>query len=757
MKHARLWGIALVVAVAALVATGEAWAQEGPQPPQSATVEVTVWRSVSNPSLLYVSTRPEGGGWRTLNTALHMTVSEASPKFHQSNAVLVEVLLGDGATVTVEVTVWRRISNPTLLYVSTRPEGGRWRTLNTALHMTVSEASPKFHQSNVVLVEVPVPVPVPAADEESPARVCRWQETAAHVVASTVKVTTPTVTGSAFYVGNGQFVTAGHVVEDRPSRITLSNEHVFLTARLVGFYNFDNGDVALLAASAPSLTALEWAGTLTIGSDIAIAGYPEALGTTASWTRGTVSRLFTEDGISTIQTDAASSPGNSGGPLVDVCGHVAGIISASYIGERGSEGLHFAISEPTLGQKLVALGLTGYEIAPGGVVPDDVAEYVDPEVRSFRLSGTVFFDTGEWGGQAYITKVPPDGTVVLAIVGGEVCATATTSVRGPWAYYEFAVEEGCGGAAPGVGVDLHVDGTWARQMVWESGAAEQRLAILRKIAPTTEEIDDYVRGILEAWGEAIANINAGQTFRCYTWESDCTIRNNTWKEWMVDRLGTTRLRALNNNTVEAWRAAALAFWESVTESPLEFYQAREDAAYEVYLDASCDLWLMQEYLNAVEVCAAANPPAWEEIDSLSDRVLEHWGPTLTAQSVLISQWNAVIDTEDSPSNRLAGIARQQITIVQSMLDGLTLLRSDTATRNAIASGYLEAAISYWTAALKGVEAYEAYALAQVGWADVETANATTATAFSEFRNAECALFQLQEYSTADQVCALAGQ
>ena len=348
MKRARLWGIAIVAAVVALSAMGEVWAQGGPQPPQSATVEVTVWRSVSNPSRLYVSTRPEGGRWRTLNTALDMEVAEASPKFHQSNAVLVEVLLGDDATVTVEVTVWRKISNPSLLYVSTRPQGGRWRTLNTALDMEVSEASPNFHQSNAVLVEVPLPEPVPepAGEEESPERVCRWQETAAHVVASTVKVTTPTVTGSAFYVGNGQFVTAGHVVEDRPSRITLSNEHVFLTARLVGFYNFDNGDVALLAASAASLTALEWAGTLTIGSDIAIAGYPEALGTTASWTRGTVSRLFMAGGISYIQTDAASSPGNSGGPLVDACGRVAGV-SSSYIGERGSEGLHFAVAEPT--------------------------------------------------------------------------------------------------------------------------------------------------------------------------------------------------------------------------------------------------------------------------------------------------------------------------------------------------------------------------------------------------------------------------
>ena len=612
MKLAQAWLAALVAVAMALGTVGSAAAQ-GPAAPATAGIEVTVWRRVSNPSLLYLSTRPEGGSWRTENTALDMSALSSSGRFHQSNAVTVSVPLPGGETATVEVTVWRRVSNPSLLYLSTRPEGGSWHTENAALDMSAWSSSGRFHQSNAVLVDVPLPdLPDPQGEPEEdgePERVCRWNETAARVVASTVKVSTPTVTGSAFYVGNGQFVTAGHVVEDRPSHITLGNEHVSTTAQLVGFYEFDSGDVALLSASAPGLTALEWAGTLTIGTDIAIAGYPEALGTTASWTRGTVSRVFTAGGVSYLQTDAASSPGNSGGPLVDSCGRVAGIISSSYVGERGSEGLHFAVAEPTLGWKLVELGLTSYEIAPGGGVPDNVAEYVDPEIRAFRLSGTVFFDTGEWGGQEYIMKVPPDGTVVMAIVGGEVCATTTTFTHNGRARYELSIEEGCGGAAPGARVFFYVDGTLARSQAWannwESGAVESRLTILRKIAPTAEEIDDYVAGILEAWGEAIANINAGQTFRCYTWQSNCTVRNNTWVKWMVDELGTTGIRVLNNDTVEAWRVAALAFWEAVTDSPLEFYQAREDAAYEVYLDASCDLWLMQGANNAAEVCAEA--------------------------------------------------------------------------------------------------------------------------------------------------------
>ncbi|MCY4393234.1 MAG: hypothetical protein OXE43_14495 [Chloroflexi bacterium] len=126
-----------------------------------AGVEVTVWRRVRDPSLLYVSTRPEGGRWRTLDTALDMSRRSDSGRFHQSNAVGVGVPLEAG-TALVEVTVWRRISDPSLLYVSTRPEGGHWRTLNAALDMSRLSDSGRFHQSNAVSVEVPLPEPVAA-------------------------------------------------------------------------------------------------------------------------------------------------------------------------------------------------------------------------------------------------------------------------------------------------------------------------------------------------------------------------------------------------------------------------------------------------------------------------------------------------------------------------------------------------------------------------------------------------------------------
>ncbi len=142
-------------------------AQEPPEQAATASVEVTVWRRVANPSLLYVSTRPEGGTWRTLNTPLDMSRRSSSGRFHQSNAVTVEVPLSGGTTANVEVTVWRRVANPSLLYVSTRPEGGTWRTLNTSLDMSRLSASGRFHQSNAVTVEVPLPATLTTASDRA--------------------------------------------------------------------------------------------------------------------------------------------------------------------------------------------------------------------------------------------------------------------------------------------------------------------------------------------------------------------------------------------------------------------------------------------------------------------------------------------------------------------------------------------------------------------------------------------------------------
>ena len=628
MKRARLWGIAIVAAVVALSATGDVWAQGGPQPPQSATVEVTVWRSVSNPSRLYVSTRPEGGRWRTLNTALDMEVAEASPKFHQSNAVLVEVLLGDGATVTVEVTVWRSVSNPSRLYVSTRPEGGRWRTLNTALDMKVAEASPKFHQSNAVLVEVPLPDSPPTTPTEPDRSTCRIDEaTAAKVIASTVQVVTPSALGSAFYIGNSEFVTAGHVVEDNPASISLRNTDISVSARLVGFYPFESGDVAILSASAPAMAALEWAGTLAPGASIAVVGYPEGLGVSASITRGIVSRLFTHQGVSYLQTDSAVSPGNSGGPLVDACGRVAGVVSSSYVGERGSEGLHFAIAEPTLGRLLEAIR-SGQSPPPSTTPPPTSG---DPSKPTFwEINALINSISAEWG------------TTITAL--------------------NALVEK------------------WEIISDYEDPPSDRLAANARERRDLAQTMVTTLEGL----------------------RADNATRNTTASGYLEAAIAYWSANVSKQEENEQY-ALAKVTWAGVLRA-----RATQSDAFAASKRAECDLWRLQGYTNAEDRCteadeadraateaekAADEQQAREAIASLRARVVEHWGPTNEALNALLEEWNNI--NEDRPSDKLAENARERGDLAQAMVTRLRVLRTDAATQNATVSRYLEAAIRYW--------------------------------------------------------------
>jgi len=80
-----------------------------------------------------------------------------------------------------------------------------------------------------------------------------------------------------------------------------------------------------------------------VGSDVYVIGHPVGMGWTV--TRGVVSatRKAGEVGpTELIQTDAAISPGNSGGPLLDHDGRLLGVVSSKLAGP-GIESVGFAI------------------------------------------------------------------------------------------------------------------------------------------------------------------------------------------------------------------------------------------------------------------------------------------------------------------------------------------------------------------------------------------------------------------------------
>ena len=124
----------------------------GTAAPTSVNVDVTVWRSVRTGSI-FVSTRPEGAGWTTHNTPVDLSQLSGSGNFYQGSPIPITVDLGGGATVNIDVTVWRSVRTENI-FVSTRPQGAGWTTHNTPVDLSQLSSSGNFYQGSPVAVEV---------------------------------------------------------------------------------------------------------------------------------------------------------------------------------------------------------------------------------------------------------------------------------------------------------------------------------------------------------------------------------------------------------------------------------------------------------------------------------------------------------------------------------------------------------------------------------------------------------------------------
>lgn len=158
----------------------------------------------------------------------------------------------------------------------------------------------------------------------------------------------------------GGWTGAGFLV-DRARRWVLTNAHVagYTEAKiLVAFKGgarvaakakfVDNFvDVAVLELPEGAIPAgaheakLACEGTPAVGSDLGAFGHP--LGYAFTATRGIMAGVSRAKGYPQLQTDAPISPGNSGGPLIELSsGDVVGINTASS-GERRAQNMNFAV------------------------------------------------------------------------------------------------------------------------------------------------------------------------------------------------------------------------------------------------------------------------------------------------------------------------------------------------------------------------------------------------------------------------------
>jgi serine protease Do len=213
---------------------------------------------------------------------------------------------------------------------------------NKALEHVVDKTAPAVVQVNAIRQQVRV-------EDDS------GENNEAHAMSFKLEF----VGAGAILDSRGYIITSAHVLRDAskilvtidsstrrhrvPSRAPFPKT---FTAQLVG--EFREADLALIKIDAEGLPTIPFARARDVrqGQLVLALGSPEGFQNSVSvGIVSSVARQTTPDGhISYLQTDAAINPGSSGGPLVDVNGHLVGINAFLMTQGGGSEGLGFAIS-----------------------------------------------------------------------------------------------------------------------------------------------------------------------------------------------------------------------------------------------------------------------------------------------------------------------------------------------------------------------------------------------------------------------------
>ncbi len=234
---------------------------------------------------------------------------------------------------------------------------------------------------------------------------------AASVVTISSDVDTGFSSGGATGTGvvlttNGEILTNAHVVEGATEvRVRFAGETEPVTARVLA--SDEGNDLALLKVSASGLVPATFAApsSVRVGDEVVAIGYALALDGGPSVTVGIVSALkrtiVTESGAlnSLIQTDAAISSGNSGGPLANIRGEVVGINTAVARGGATSaaNNIGFAISVEEVLTVVEQLRRTA-----GG----------EPRIEGFL--GVGLAERTDGGAGAIIADVQPDSPAAVA-------------------------------------------------------------------------------------------------------------------------------------------------------------------------------------------------------------------------------------------------------------------------------------------------------------------------------------------------------
>ena len=230
---------------------------------------------------------------------------------------------------------------------------------------------------------------------------------------------------------DGYIVTCKHVVDGAETIKVILNDDTEYDAKLIG--SDTRSDLAVLKIEATGLSpaTLGDSDMLTVGEDVIAIGNPlgELRGTATSGIISALSREVTVENttMSLIQTDAAISPGNSGGGLFNASGSLVGIVNAK-ASSSNSEGLGFAI--PVSSVKTIISNLIDHGYVLGraylGVYTQDVTLSSDTNGGNGGFFGG-FFSSGTTCVQSR-RSVPSRKSDGSCPVTGRV---ASVAVRGP--------------------------------------------------------------------------------------------------------------------------------------------------------------------------------------------------------------------------------------------------------------------------------------------------------------------------------------
>ncbi|WDI40557.1 trypsin-like peptidase domain-containing protein [Bremerella sp. P1] len=185
-------------------------------------------------------------------------------------------------------------------------------------------------------------------------------------------------TGTGFLVTTeGHLITNAHVVEGAEKiEVRVGNRFVAATPVDVDW----DHDLALLAFDQPPHAVplqLAHSEQVQVAEDLSVIGFPlsDVLGeSSATFTRGIVSRVFQEDTRQILQTDAAINHGNSGGPILNDRGAVIAVATSKLTGSAVSN-VGLGVSVAHVRDLLAANELTFSDTDASPMPPTEVASH----------------------------------------------------------------------------------------------------------------------------------------------------------------------------------------------------------------------------------------------------------------------------------------------------------------------------------------------------------------------------------------------